>query len=547
MKQLFSILILLVPFLRAEATELALIPKPLEVALGKETFLFTAETGIVYDASHPDLRRIAGFLTNHLQQQHGIMLQQGPGRAGTVWLKVNPLYGGGEEAYRLKSDASGVILESSSPCGLFYGLQTLKQMLPASPDLSPVIPGVEITDRPRFGWRGLHLDVGRHFFPVSYLKKYIDFMARYKLNRFHWHLTEDQGWRIEIKAHPLLTGLSHWRDETIVASTYRHKGIQGVQPQYDGTGYGGFYTQDQIREIVRYAAERYITVVPEIEMPGHSGAALAAYPSLGCTGGPYRVQTSWGIYEDVFCAGKEETFLFLEEVLSEVCELFPSPWIHIGGDECPKTRWRECPRCQARIREEKLSDVAELQSYFIRRIGNFLQSKGKRIIGWEEIQEGGLAESATVMAWKNTGSLGMVAARQGHDVVVCPTASCYLNIYQTRGKGANPGDYRTDGAEPVAFRGYISLEKVYGFEPVFPELETEAAKHIIGAQANLWTEFIANTSVLEYMLFPRLCALAEVVWTARENKDYREFRKRLETEVRRLERDGTNYCKNPDG
>ncbi len=524
----------------------AIIPRPLELKLKEGQFLISSATGIQVEPSGHDLERIGVFLSGHLQRYHSVTLRKGKGNDGTIRLRLNRGIEGGPEAYRITTGKDGILIESEAPNGIFYGVQSLLQMLPPDSASTPSVPYSEIYDKPRFTWRGLHLDVGRHFFPVFYIKRYIDFMAMYKLNKFHWHLTEDQGWRIEIKKHPLLTEISHWRDETITPATYRHKGVQGPVPQYDGIGYGGFYTQNQVREIVQYAADRFVTVIPEIEMPGHSCAALAAYPGLGCTGGPYHVQKTWGIFEDVYCAGNDETFHFLEDVLGEVCDLFPSPWIHIGGDECPKTRWKECPLCQARIRNENLRNEEELQSYFIRRIEKFLSSQGKKLVGWEEIQEGGLPENAVMMAWKNQGSLGILAASQGHDVVVCPTAYCYLNIYQTRGTGSDPKDYRTDGAEPVAFRGYIPLEKVYSFEPVFPGLDPEASGHIIGSQANLWTEFISNTTNLEYMLFPRLCALAEVVWTGKEKRDYQNFRNRLESEFLRLTKHGINFCDHPD-
>jgi hexosaminidase len=546
MKYTLLTLFLMIFHLLTVSAEPAIIPRPLELKLKDGQFNISSATDLRIEPSGCDLERIGRFLSAHLQRYHSIDLNKGKGNGGTIRLRINRKIEGGPEAYRMTTGKGGIVIESEAPNGLFYGVQSLLQMLPPDNASAPSVPYSEIYDKPRFTWRGLHLDVGRHFFPVAYIKRYIDFMAMYKLNRFHWHLTEDQGWRLEIKKHPLLTEISHWRDETITPSTYRHKGVQGPVPEYDGIGYGGFYTQDQVKEIVQYAADRYVTIIPEIEMPGHSCAALAAYPGLGCTGGPYHVQKTWGIFDDVYCAGNEETFQFLEDVLGEVCDLFPSSWIHIGGDECPKTRWKECPLCQARIRNENLRNEEELQSYFIRRVEKFLSSKGKKLVGWEEIQEGGLPENATMMAWKNQGSLGILAASQGYDVVVCPTAYCYLNIYQTRGSGSDPKDYRTDGVEPVAFRGYIPLEKVYSFEPVFPELDPEASDHIIGSQANLWTEFISNTSVLEYMLFPRLCALAEVVWTGKEKRDYQNFRNRLDTEFLRLRRFGINFCDHPD-
>lgn len=350
-------------------------------------------------------------------------------------------------------------------------------------------------------------------------------MAMYKLNTFHWHLTEDQGWRLEINQYPKLAEISSWRDETVVGHASRSK-------VYDGIGYGGFYTQKQVKEIVQYATDRFITVVPEIEMPGHSTAVLAAYPELGCTGGPYNVVTTWGVHKDVFCAGKEETFKFLQNVLDEVCELFPSKYIHIGGDECPKDRWKECPDCQKRIKDNGLKDEHELQSYFIKRIEKYLNSKGRQIIGWDEILEGGLAPGASVMSWRGIKG-GIEAAKQKHNVVMTPGSHMYFDHYQSK---------ITD-KEPLAIGGYLPLDVVYSYEPIPEELSADEQKYIMGAQANVWTEYIATTKYAEYMLFPRVCALAEVVWTPKEKKDFTDFSKRMDTEYLRLYRYGINYRK----
>jgi len=348
-------------------------------------------------------------------------------------------------------------------------------------------------------------------------------MAMYKLNTFHWHLTEDQGWRIEIKKYPKLTELAHWRDETILGHARNSK-------TYDGIGYGGFYTQDQIRDIVKYAADRFITVVPEIEMPGHSSAALAAYPELGCTGGPYEVAKTWGVMKDVYCAGREETFRFLQDVIDEVCDLFPSAYIHVGGDECPKDAWEVCPACQKRIKDEGLNNEHELQSYFIQRMEKYLLSKNRKLIGWDEILEGGLAPEATVMSWRGIKG-GIEAAKQRHDVVMTPNSHMYFDYYQKE----NHED------EPLAIGGYLPLEKVYSYEPVPEEFSAEETKYIIGVQANVWTEYIANTNYLEYMIFPRVCALSEVAWSPRGTKDFTDFQKRMESEYLRLKMYGINY------
>jgi len=359
--------------------------------------------------------------------------------------------------------------------------------------------------------------------PKEYVKKYIDYIAMHKMNTFHWHLTEDQGWRIEIKKYPKLTEIGAWRKETLIGH-YRDK-----PHKYDGKVHGGFYTQEDVKEIVEYAKSRYVTVVPEIEMPGHSVASLASYPELSCTGGPFEVRTIWGSSEDVYCAGNEETFHFLEDVLSEVIALFPSEYIHIGGDECSKGRWEKCPKCQARIKAEKLKDENELQSYFIKRIEKFLNANNRKLIGWDEILEGGLAPDATVMSWRGMVG-GIEASRQGHDVVMSPTSHCYFDYYQ-----GNPD------LEPLAIGGYLPLKKVYSFEPTPDDLTTEEAKHILGAQANLWTEYIQTQEHAEYMVFPRISAIAEVVWTPKELRNWDNFIMRMEKQFRRYDILMVNY------
>jgi hexosaminidase len=367
----------------------------------------------------------------------------------------------------------------------------------------------------------MHLDVSRHFFPVEFVKKFIDGLASYKMNRSHWHLTEDQGWRIEIKKYPRLTEIGAWRKETMVEKNF--------DPYVgDGIPYGGFYTQDEVREIVAYAAERHVTVVPEIEMPGHSTAALAAYPELACTEGPFEVSTIWGVKDDIYCPS-EKTFAFLEDVLTETMELFPSEYIHIGGDEVPKRRWEESELAQEVMRREGLADEHELQSYFIRRIEAFLLSHGRRLIGWDEILEGGLAPEATVMSWRGMEG-GIEAARQGHDVIMTPTDHAYFDYYQ------GPAE-----EEPLAIGGYLPLEKVYELEPVPEELTEEEGKHILGAQGNVWTEYIKTADHAEYMTFPRLLAMAEVGWTPAERKDWDDFNRRVGSHVERLDARGFNF------
>ena len=408
----------------------------------------------------------------------------------------------GDEGYRLDVDFASVRLCAFQPAGLFYGVQTLRQLLPPEFEFanSPPrkfwsIPAVQIEDRPRFGWRGLLLDCCRHFMTVEYVKRTIDWLAFYKLNRFHWHLTEDQGWRIEIKKYPRLTELAAWRTEP------------------DGTRHGGFYTQEEIRDVVAYAAERFVTVIPEIEMPGHSLAALAAYPELSCTGGPFKVANQWSVFKDVYCAGKEETFRFLEDVLTEVLELFPSKYIHIGGDEVPKDRWKACSRCQARIRSEGLRDEDELQSYFIRRIEKWLNARGRQIIGWDEILQGGLAPGATVQSWRGVEG-GIAAARAGHDVIMSPHTHVYFD-------------------HPAQFKG---LARVYSFEPIPEELTSREARHVLGSESCMWTEY-APPDVVDTRIFPRLLAFAEAVWS-RAPKSYPQFWDRTAEQYLRLRSGG---------
>lgn len=527
---LFVAMILLTMTVKSQ--KIALIPQPAEVVVGNGTFEITAKTGIEYDVSNKDLKRIAGFLNDHLKKYYNLELKPSTAGNDVIRFKLNASEGLGKEGYKLSVDKNGILITASASNGIFYGLQTLKQFLPtdqvsATAAATLNVSYIEIKDIPRFSWRGMHLDCGRHFFPVFCIKKYLDEMAMYKYNTFHWHLTEDQGWRLEIKKYPNLVDKGSWRDETIVGRNSDNK--------YDGIGYGGFYTQDQVNEIVKYAADRFITVVPEIEMPGHSSAALAAYPELGCTGGPYKVAEKWGIFDDVFCAGKEETFKFLDNVIDEVCEMFPSQYIHIGGDECPKTSWKKCPLCQKRIKDEGLKDENELQSYFIRRIEKYLISKGRKLIGWEEILEGGLAPEATVMAWKRNTPAGSEAAKQKHDVIRCPATHCYFNYYQVK-------DVTN---EPPGYPGWLSLEKVYSFEPIPGDVSKEDSHFIIGAQACVWSEYISTTSNLEYTIFPRICAMSECVWSPKEKKDFDSFKERMDTEFKRLKLYGINFCDHP--
>jgi len=492
-------------------SDFPIIPRPSRLIPKTGAFILSSDFIIYVDNSSNEIRELGQYFADKLDNSwdHEIEVKNNSGYIAsnsTLQLKLNSsLDILNEEGYNLEISEFSIEILAKTPTGIFHGLQTLLQLFPpsiekqnglASQDLIP-LACVQIQDNPRFPYRGMHLDVGRHFFPVSFIKKYIDLLALYKFNTFHWHLTEDQGWRVEIKNYSKLTEVGAYRTD--------NKGVT----------YGGFYTQNEIREMVEYAAKRYITIIPEIEMPGHSLAALASYPELSCTGGPFNVPTNWGIYEDVFCAGNDAVFEFLENVLLEIMDLFPSHYIHIGGDECAKIRWKTCPKCQTRIMEEGLHDENDLQNYFISRINDFLQFHNRSLIGWNEIIEGGLVENATVMAW-NSWDAAIEAARSHHDVIMTPTDYCYFDYYQ-----GNPQ------SEPKAIGGYTPLSKVYAFEPIPPELNSEEEQYIIGAQGNVWTEYIQTPSQVEYMSVPRLCALAEVVWSDKCLKDWNHFESRL--------------------
>ena len=511
----------------------SIIPKPNKIILSDGHFLINSNTKIIIVGSSKEEINIAKYFNHKLENAVGYKLEISNENIDTEnSIILNSMDNGklGAEGYTLVVNKNGVKITGTN-AGQFYGIQSILQLLPAEifgnkiqENLELTVPFVEIEDAPRFEWRGMHLDVCRHFFSVEFIKKYIDYLAMHKMNTFHWHLTEDQGWRIEIKKYPKLSEVSAYRNETII-------GHHNTNPQkFDGKRYGGIYTQEEIREVVKYASDRFITVVPEIELPGHSVAALTAYPELSCTGGPFEVRTSWGISDDIYCAGNEKTFEFLENVLSEVVELFPSKYIHIGGDEAPKDRWEECEKCQARIKKEGLHDEHELQSYFITRMEKFLNSKGKQIIGWDEILEGGLAPNEAVMSWRGNDG-GIAAAKSKHKVVMSPNTNCYFDHYQTENREN----------EPLAIGGFLPLEKVYSFNPIPPELTEEEGKYIIGAQGNVWTEYIATPESVEYMAFPRMSALAEVVWSEDSNKDFDEFKLRMEKHYKRLDAIGTNY------
>ncbi len=480
--------------------------------MGEGAFKLTPRTAILFEQGHPEVESVGRYLAQFLQSATGYQLTLKPTKdahaaPGSILLTTSGANEGlGSEGYELIVSKESVTLRAPHPAGLFYAVQTIRQLLPPAIEdkgqpqagVAWQIPCLQIEDQPRYQWRGMLLDCGRHFMTKEFIKRYLDLLACYKMNRFHWHLTEDQGWRIEIKKYPKLTTVGAWRG------------------QGENT-YGGFYTQQDIREIVAYAKARHITVVPEIEMPGHCSAALASYPELSCTGGPFAVPTGWGVFRDVYCAGNDAVFRFLEDVLSEVVELFPAPYVHLGADEVPKDRWKDCPKCQARIKAEGLRDEYELQSYFIKRIAAFLHEKGRRVIGWDEIMQGGLAPGVIVQAWHGHAP-GAAAAKRGHDVIVSPASHCYFNHDVRR----------------------VDLGKVYSFDPLPAGLDPSKSHHILGGECNMWTEH-APQQLVDSKIFPRILALAEVLWSPKEGKDFDEFYNRVENHYKRLNLMGVTY------
>lgn len=503
-----SIIFLLNLFSFSLAQEISIIPQPKSIVVNEGNFRLTKETKIFYDQNS---KPVADYLAEVLNPATGFDLNakfwNGRVETNSIILSITKNSNDfGDEGYTLVINPFNILIEANKPNGLFYGVQTLRQLFDPYINSKAKVEGIDwqlpcvvILDKPEFSWRGLNLDCCRHFMSKDFIKRYIDLLAYYKFNTLHWHLTEDQAWRIEIKKYPLLTQKGAYR-------TYD-----------DGSVYGGYYTQDDIKEVVNYAASRFINVIPEIEMPGHSLAALSCFPDISCTGGPFEVGTLWGVFYDVYCAGNENTFKFLEDVISEVVELFPSKYIHIGGDEVPKKRWQNCTKCQLRIKDEKLKDEHELQSYFVKRMEKFINSKGKRIIGWDEILEGGIAPEATVQSWR--GLQGAIdAAKQGHDVIVSPTSNCYF-------------DFPVD---------WTDLQKVYFFDPVPAELSSDERKHVLGSEGNMWTEY-APEELIDDRLFPRMLALSEVIWTYPGERDFDAFRNRVQNQYSKLDLLGVNY------
>jgi len=511
----------------------AVIPQPVSLTPRTGRFRITSRTVIWTDQSGA---AIAHQFARFLEAPTGMTLRVQIGGAmpgGAIALRRDrTLKRLGPEGYRLDVRGTRVIARAMEAAGLFYAVQTMKQLLP--PEIfreAPVgeiqwtMPALLIEDWPRFSWRGAHLDTGRHFMPKEFIKKYIDLIALHKLNTFHWHLTEDQGWRLEIKQYPRLTDVGAWRRETIVGHQSRDRSLW----RFDNTPHGGFYSQEDAREIVAYGKARFVNVMPEIEMPGHAVAAIASYPELGVTGESIQVATNWGIFSDILNA-EPSTVRFMQNVLTEVLQMFPSRYIHIGGDEADKAKWKASPRIQARIRELGLKDEHELQSWFVRQMDAFLVEHGRRLVGWDEILEGGLAENAVVMSWRGTQG-GIAAARAGHDVIMAPESHTYLNYYQAQDQVR----------EPLGHPGFLPLEKVYSFEPVPAELEPEYAAHVLGAQAQIWTEYLPGPKNVEYQAFPRLTALAEVVWSPKEQRNFDNYLARLAVHLPRLQALDVNF------
>jgi hexosaminidase len=541
MKKLFLIPLLFLILTVDAQTKIVIVPEPVSIEMHEGNFHFNSATNVIAEKGAEHEVRMLNF---YLKKIYGFSL---PTRAKLSSTNTSNIIfklvknNERKDAYHLDVNANKIIISSSSNEGLFYGMQTLLQLLPETKAESAsagfLIPALSINDYPRFQYSGMHLDVGRHFFDVDFVKKYIDYLAYFKYNTFHWHLTEDQGWRIEIKKYPRLTSVGGYRNGTIIG-------------HYPGTGndsihYGGFYTQEQIKDVVKYAQDRFITIIPEIEMPGHASAAIAAYPELSCfpdksteisSRTPWvgsrdgkQVQQTWGVFNDIFVPS-EYTFKFLENVLDEVIKLFPSKYIHIGGDEAPKTYWKESAFCQKLIKDKNLKDEHGLQSYFIQRIEKYLNSKGRKIIGWDEILEGGLAPNATVMSWRGEKG-GIAAAQQHHDVIMTPTTYCYFDYSQTKDD------------DSLTIGGFLPLDKVYNYEPLSKELNDSEAKYILGGQANVWTEYMANPQKVEYMIFPRMSALSEVLWSPKASRDLDRFRSELPDLYKRYELWGADYFK----
>ena len=503
------------------------IPLPQEVTLTqKGAFVLTGATPIVYPEGDEQLKNDAQFLSDYIADVTALRLTTTSAKVkNAITLRLNKKVQS-KEGYVITVDKKGVVIEGATAAGVFYGVQTLRKSIPVDKSLTEVtLPTVVVKDAPRFGYRGVMLDCARHYFPVKFVKQFIDLIAMHNMNVFHWHLTDDQGWRIEVKKYPDLAKIGSVREKTVLGHN---------SDVFDDTPYGGYYTQEEAREIVKYAADRFITVIPEIDMPGHMIAALAAYPDMGCTGGPYKVSPIWGIMPDVLCLGNEKTYQFCEDVLSEMMDIFPSEYIHLGGDETPNVRWKECPKCKALMAKENLTP-GKLQGYFTNRIEKFVNSKGRRIIGWDEILDGDINQSATIMSWRGTAP-GARGAKMGHDVIMSPSSHVYFDYYQTR-----QGESQWE--EPLLIGGNLPIERTYSLEPVPEGADAETASHIIGVQGNLWTEYIAGPSLAEYQVLPRMGALSEVQWRPQGQKDFENYKMRQTKMLKLYDAYGLVYAK----
>ena len=534
----FFLLFLFTGNVKGQKVDYQIVPLPKEIkggTTGNTPFVLMQSTRIVYPKHNKQMQRNAEFLSEYVKDVTGYGLKIGTRKIKSPAISLTlGLQSSNPEAYSINISEAGIQIQGASEAGVFYGIQALRKSMPIGKYAQIEFPSVEINDYPEFGYRGALLDISRHFFTKEEVKEYIDMMALHNMNRFHWHLTDDQGWRIEIKKYPELTSIGSQRKESQNGYYENHERVL----KFDGIPHGGFFTQDDIKEVVAYASERYITIIPEIDLPGHMVSALASYPELGCTGGPYNVWTHWGISEDVLCAGNEKTYQFLTDVFDEIMELFPSTYIHIGGDECPKTRWAQCPKCQAKIKAEgiksddKHSKEEYLQSYVMKYMSDYLSEHGRKIIGWDEILEGEAAPGATIMSWRGEAG-GIEAARLGHDVIMVPNNYLYLDYYQSK-------DYES---EPYyAIGGYNPVDKIYNYNPLPASLNETEKAHIIGVQANLWTEYIKDFKQVEYMILPRWGAVAEIQWTGGA-KDYPAFLKRLDKFVKLYQAKGYTYAK----
>ena len=535
-------------FAAAERADYRVIPQPKSVQVDdSQAFTLQPGMGIAYDASDPEISRNAQFLRTWIQQLTGVQLAMTPNdkKAAVRFVigldadkKQKKAKKGAapvlteqqQEAYTITVDKSGITIAARKPIGFFRAAQTLRKALPIAEQSSIELPFVQIQDEPRFGYRGAMLDCARHFFSLETLKRYVDVLALHGCNQLHWHLTEDQGWRFEVKALPELAKKGSVREQTVIG---RNSGV------YDGQRYGGYYTQEQCRELVNYAAERYINIIPEIDLPGHMMGALHVFPNLGCTGGPYPVWPQWGVSRDVLCAGNPETMTFLKTAVGELCDVFPSKFIHIGGDECPKDRWKACPKCQAKAQELGIKDDGkhsvenQLQTWINHEMEQFLRERGRDMIGWDEVLEGGLTEGGIVMSWRGING-GIEAAKQHHRVIMTPTTYCYIDYYQLKDQWG----------QPLGIGGYLPVSKVYSFEPLIPDqLSEDEQQYILGAQVNLWTEYVAYPEHVFYMLLPRLDAISEVQWCRPDQKDFEDFQKRLPHMLKVYDRLGYNYCR----